>query len=67
MDDQSSVGIVDTRYHTFAEPPQEMVLECGRKLGPITLAYETYGEPSPARDNAVLILHALSGNAHAAG
>ena len=44
-----------------------MVLECGRKLGPITLAYETYGELSPAKDNAVLILHALSGNAHAAG
>ena len=67
MEDPDSVGIVDTRYHTFAEPPREMVLECGRKLGPITLAYETYGELSPAKDNAVLILHALSGNAHAAG
>jgi homoserine O-acetyltransferase len=67
MDDESSVGIVDTQYHTFAEPPREMVLECGRKLGPITLAYETYGELSAAKDNAVLILHALSGNAHAAG
>jgi homoserine O-acetyltransferase/O-succinyltransferase len=67
MEDPDSVGIVDTQYHTFAEPPREMVLECGRKLGPITLAYETYGELSPAKDNAVLILHALSGNAHAAG
>lgn len=44
-----------------------MLLECGRSLGPITLAYETYGELSAAKDNAVLILHALSGNAHAAG
>jgi homoserine O-acetyltransferase len=67
MEDPGSVGIVKTRYLTFAEPPQEMVLECGRSLGPITLAYETYGELSPAKDNAVLILHALSGNAHAAG
>jgi homoserine O-acetyltransferase len=67
MDDKGSVGIVKTKYLTFAEPPQEMLLECGRTLGPITLAYETYGELSAAKDNAVLILHALSGNAHAAG
>jgi homoserine O-acetyltransferase len=67
MDDKGSVGIVKTQYLTFAEPPQEMLLECGRTLGPITLAYETYGELSAAKDNAVLILHALSGNAHAAG
>jgi len=44
-----------------------MLLECGRGFGPITLAYETYGELSPAKDNAILILHALSGDAHAAG
>jgi homoserine O-acetyltransferase len=67
MEDPGSVGIVKTQYLTFAEPPQEMLLECGRSLGPITLAYETYGELSAAKDNAVLILHALSGNAHAAG
>ena len=62
-----SVGIVETKYFTFAEPPHEMELECERKFGPITLAYETYGELSPAKDNAILILHALSGDAHAAG
>ena len=67
MDDKSSVGIVKTQSLTFAEPPQEMLLECGRRFGPITLAYETYGELSPAKDNAILILHALSGDAHAAG
>ncbi len=67
MEDTGSVGIVKTQYLTFAGPPQEMLLECGRSLGPITLAYETYGELSAAKDNAVLILHALSGNAHAAG
>ncbi len=67
MGDPGSVGIVKTQHLTFAEPPQEMLLECGRSLGPITLAYETYGELSAAKDNAVLILHALSGDAHAAG
>ena len=62
-----SVGLVETKHFTFAEPPNEMELECGQKLGPITLAYETYGTLSPQRDNAVLIVHALSGDAHIAG
>ena len=65
--EDGSVGIVKTQYLTFAQHPQELLLECGRKLGPITLAYETYGTLSPAKDNAILILHALSGDAHAAG
>jgi homoserine O-acetyltransferase len=67
MDDKCSVGIVKTQSITIARPPEEMPLECGRSFGPITLAYETYGELSPAKDNAILILHALSGDAHAAG
>jgi homoserine O-acetyltransferase len=67
MSDPSSVGIVKTQYFTFAQPPDEMPLECGRSFGPVTLAYETYGDLSPAKDNAILILHALSGDAHAAG
>ncbi len=62
-----SVGIVETKYFTFAHPPNEMKLEGGRTLGPVTLAYETYGELSPAKDNAILVVHALSGDAHAAG
>jgi len=67
MKKPGSVGIVETKYFTFAQPPNELELECGRKLGPIPLAYETYGTLSPARDNAILVLHALSGDAHAAG
>ena len=63
----NSVGLARTQFITFAEPPGEMVLECGQKLGPITLAYETYGALAPRRDNAVLVLHALSGDAHVAG
>jgi homoserine O-acetyltransferase len=44
-----------------------MALESGRTLGPITLAYETYGKLNRDRSNAVLVTHALSGDAHAAG
>ena len=67
MSNADSVGIVETRYHRFAEPPGEMVLESGKKLGPITVAYETYGTLNEDRSNAVLVAHALSGDAHAAG
>jgi len=63
----NSVGIVEKKVHTTAESPREMILECGRKLGPISLAYETYGDLNAEKSNAVLILHALSGDAHVAG
>ena len=62
-----SVGVVETKLFTFAEPPNEMQLDSGAKLGPITLAYETYGQLDEHRRNAVLICHALSGDAHVAG
>jgi homoserine O-acetyltransferase len=67
VDEEGSVGIVETKYFTFAEPPNELELECGRKLGPITLAYETYGEMNADKSNCILIVHALTGDAHAAG
>jgi len=62
-----SVGLVEKKFFTFAEPPHEMVLENGARLGPITLAYETYGTLDAQSANAVLVLHALSGDSHAAG
>jgi homoserine O-acetyltransferase/O-succinyltransferase len=64
---EKGLGIVETQYYTFAEPSDELILESGEKLGPITLAYETYGKLNAAKSNAVLILHALTGDAHAAG
>ena len=67
MGQPGSVGIVETKFFTFAEPPNEMALDCGRRLGPITLAYETYGTLNADNSNGVLILHALSGDAHVAG
>ena len=62
-----SVGIVETQSYTFAEPPDAMRLDSGASLGPITLAYETYGELDAHKRNAILICHALSGDAHVAG
>lgn len=59
-----SVGIAETKYF---ELPSQLLLECGRELGPITLAYETYGEMNADKSNCILVLHALSGDAHAAG
>jgi homoserine O-acetyltransferase len=61
------VGVVETKYFHSASPPNELILETGEKLGPVTVAYETYGQLNDQRSNAILILHALSGDAHAAG
>ena len=44
-----------------------MTLESGAGLGPVTIAYETWGRLSTRRDNTVLIAHAFSGDSHAAG
>jgi len=62
-----SVGQVQKRFFTFAAPPDEMVLESGAKLGPVTIAYETCGELAPDAGNAILVCHALSGDSHVAG
>ncbi len=64
---QSEPLIVEKKYFTFADPPNELVLESGSKLGPVTIAYETYGTLSPEKDNAILITHAFSGDSHVAG
>src|SRR6516165_8121808 len=59
-----SVGVVETQY---LDLPAPVPLDCGRELHPVRVAYETYGTLSPARDNVILVCHALSGDAHAAG
>jgi homoserine O-acetyltransferase len=59
-----SVGTVDTR---FLDLPSPLPLDCGQVLPAVRIAYETYGRLSPARDNVILVCHALSGDAHAAG
>ncbi len=65
--DEQSVGLVETLYFEPDLGSEGFELECGRRLPHITLAYETYGQLNETRDNAILILHALSGDAHVAG
>jgi homoserine O-acetyltransferase len=59
-----SVGTVETQ---FLDLPKPLRLECGKEIHPLRIAYETYGTLAPARDNVILVCHALSGDAHAAG
>jgi homoserine O-acetyltransferase len=45
----------------------DLQLERGGRLDGVRLAYETWGELSPSGDNAVLFLHALTGDSHVVG
>jgi len=67
MIENNTMSCVETKYFTFSAPPNELPLESGKKLGPITLAYETYGQLNLEKSNAILVVHALSADAHAAG
>ena len=61
--DRSARPLAHVQNVTFQGPIR---LEHGGQLPSITLAYETYGRLNAARDNAVLICHALSGDSHVA-
>jgi homoserine O-acetyltransferase/O-succinyltransferase len=63
VNSEGPYGLVKTEYADF----EGITLQSGIFLGPLRVAYETYGTLAPERDNAVLVLHALSGDAHAAG
>lgn len=64
---KNSVGVVQTQKIRVVEADAPLMLRSGKRLGPIDVAYETYGELTPEKDNVILICHALSGNAHVAG
>jgi len=56
----------EKQFYTFADPPDGMVLDSGARLGPITLAYETYGELNKKKNNCVMVLHACTADSHVA-
>lgn len=55
---------LQTHSEHFTNP---LYLESGRILEPYDIVYETYGELNEAKDNVIVITHALTGSHHAAG
>jgi homoserine O-acetyltransferase/O-succinyltransferase len=66
-DDPFSVGWTRAQRVRLVEPDESFRLEAGGEISPIDVEYETYGKLNRAKDNVILLLHALSGDAHAAG
>ncbi len=64
---KGSVGLTETKIVRISLPEGGLQLECGKRIKELDVAYETYGTLNAAKDNAVFICHALSGDAHAAG
>lgn len=61
------LGLVETQRAVLFTQDDPLRLRGGGRLDHVEVAYETYGELSPRRDNAVFVCHALTGDAHAAG
>lgn len=57
------IQVTQNQEHTYVIP--QLSLLRGGSFGPVTVAYETWGTLNANRDNAILITHALTGNAHA--
>lgn len=60
-------SISRTRFLQVASLEEPFVLHNGKTLGPVVVAYKTWGTLNAARSNAVLVFHALSGSQNAAG
>ena len=60
------MGAGELKYAQTATFDAPMSLENGGQLPNLTVVYETYGKLSPAKDNAILICHALTGDSHTA-
>ena len=65
MDESSQT--FSTQYFEFDDAGHPLKLRSGAEMSAFTLAYEVYGEMNEAKDNVVLLFHALSGSQHAAG
>jgi homoserine O-acetyltransferase/O-succinyltransferase len=66
-DSPNSVGWTEAKSIRLATKEEPFILEAGGSIGPVDVAYETYGELSSGKDNVILVEHALSGDAHVAG
>jgi homoserine O-acetyltransferase len=66
-DSLRSVGMTRPQQLVLADEKHPFRLDSGKFLAPMTVEYETYGELNADRSNAILITHALSGDAHVAG
>jgi homoserine O-acetyltransferase/O-succinyltransferase len=64
-DSPDSAGITETKFYNIGDVA--ITLDSGRNLNDVIVAYETYGRLNSKKNNAILIFHALSGDAHAAG
>ncbi|OED37236.1 homoserine O-acetyltransferase [PVC group bacterium (ex Bugula neritina AB1)] len=60
----SGIGVVKPQTHFFQE---ELQLESGEVLSDWQISYEMYGSMNESRTNVIWLIHALSGDAHAAG
>lgn len=56
-----------TQHAVVATQQDPLLLRAGGRLDHVEVAFETYGELAPQRDNVVFVAHALTGDAHAAG
>jgi len=65
--DIDGIGDVATQSVRLFTPENPLHLAGGATLDDVTVAFETYGSLNDARDNAVFVCHALTGDAHAAG
>ena len=66
-DSLTSVGVTTARHLTLTDAEHPFHLQLGGVLPEVVVEYETYGELSEAKDNVVLVCHALTGDAHVAG
>jgi homoserine O-acetyltransferase/O-succinyltransferase len=66
-DSPTSVGWTEAQLVRLVGEQSSFQLQSGESLAPVDVEFETYGTLNAARDNVILIAHALSGDAHVAG